>query len=211
MGQGERTNGMARFRVRYGGREFDVPAAGAVVGRSPDCTIQLGGGLVSRRHARVFADGDKLFVEDLGSRNGVVVNRKKIADRTPLAHGDTVAVGVELLEVIDDHVVSRPAHLSTLPPSGVAPIGESDVDAPEAQQATVVARIDVLSDREREVLELIVLGHTQKEIGDKLHVSVKTIETHRARIAEKLACRTRAEMVSYAVAAGLLGGALRAR
>jgi two-component system response regulator NreC len=43
-------------------------------------------------------------------------------------------------------------------------------------------------------------------MAERLHVSVKTIETHRARIAEKLDCRSRAELVSYAISAGLLGG-----
>jgi two-component system response regulator NreC len=80
-------------------------------------------------------------------------------------------------------------------------LGESDVDGPE--QATGVARVDVLTEREREVLELIVLGHTQREIAERLHISVKTIETHRARVAEKLRCRTRAELVSYAITAGI--------
>lgn len=209
MVRAQRPSKPSRFRVRYGGRELEVPATGLVVGRAPECELQLGGGLVSRRHARLSVRDDSLIVEDLGSRNGVVVNRQKVGGPTPLGHGDTVSIGVEILEVVDDHVISRPSHLSTLPPMGVAPMGESDVDVPDAHQATAVARVDVLSDREREVLELIVLGHTQKEIAEKLYVSVKTVESHRARIAEKLDCRTRAELVSYAISAGFLSGALK--
>ena len=41
-------------------------------------------------------------------------------------------------------------------------------------------------------------------MAGRLHVSVKTIETHRARIADKLECRTRAELVSYAISSGVL-------
>jgi two-component system response regulator NreC len=66
------------------------------------------------------------------------------------------------------------------------------------------ARLAALSDREREVLDLVVFGHTQAEIAKRLSISVKTVETHRARIGEKLGCRTRAELVTYAVAAGVL-------
>jgi DNA-binding CsgD family transcriptional regulator len=194
-----------RYRLRHDGREIEVPPTGLLIGRAPECNIRLAGGLVSRRHAALTVSGDALMVEDLGSRNGVVVNQRKITEPTKLTHGDTVGVGVEVFEVLDDHVISRPAHLSTLPPIGIAPPGESDVDAPQ-QQVTVVARLDILSDREREVLELIVLGHTQKEIAESLHVSVKTVETHRARLADKLGCKTRAELVSYAISAGLLRG-----
>ena len=61
-----------------------------------------------------------------------------------------------------------------------------------------------LSDREREVLSLIGRGHTNREIADKTHLSVKSIETYRTRIAHKLGIRKRAELVRYAVENGLL-------
>ena len=61
-----------------------------------------------------------------------------------------------------------------------------------------------LSTREIEVLQLIALGYTQQEIADKLTLSTKTVETHKARISEKLGLRTRAEMVRYAVNNGLV-------
>jgi DNA-binding NarL/FixJ family response regulator len=62
-----------------------------------------------------------------------------------------------------------------------------------------------LSAREREVLTLLVQGHTNQEIAARLFLSVKTIETYRARIADKLGLRTRADLVRYALAIGLLG------
>ncbi len=61
-----------------------------------------------------------------------------------------------------------------------------------------------LSEREREVLSLIASGHTNQEIADRLVISVKTVETHRAHIIEKLGLRTRAELVRYAVRHGLM-------
>lgn len=61
-----------------------------------------------------------------------------------------------------------------------------------------------LSDREREVLELIAKGHTNREVADKLALSVKTVEAYRARLMDKLSLRTRAELVRYALEHGLL-------
>ena len=63
---------------------------------------------------------------------------------------------------------------------------------------------DPLSDREREVLSLLALGHTNQEIADRLVVSVRTVEAHRAHILTKLRLSTRAELVRYAIDAGLL-------
>ena len=55
------------------------------------------------------------------------------------------------------------------------------------------------------MLRLIVLGYTTVEIARKLHLSPRTIETHRAHIHSKLGVRTRAELVRYALRRGLLG------
>ncbi|HEX8958627.1 MAG TPA: response regulator transcription factor [Solirubrobacterales bacterium] len=61
-----------------------------------------------------------------------------------------------------------------------------------------------LSDRETEVLRLIALGHTNAEIAEKLFISVRTVETHRAHIQQKLGISSRAELVSSALARGLV-------
>ena len=63
---------------------------------------------------------------------------------------------------------------------------------------------DPLSEREHEVLRLLALGHTNQEIAKQLFVSVRTAESHRARIGEKLGLRTRAELVRYALDTGVL-------
>jgi DNA-binding NarL/FixJ family response regulator len=64
-------------------------------------------------------------------------------------------------------------------------------------------RADPLSDREREVLTLLALGHTNHEIAKQLFISVRTAEAHRAHIMKKLGLATRAELVRYAIANGL--------
>jgi two-component system response regulator NreC len=63
---------------------------------------------------------------------------------------------------------------------------------------------DDLSEREAAVLRLIALGHTNAEIGEQLFLSVRTVETHRAHIQQKLGLSSRAELVRYALDHGLL-------
>jgi two-component system, NarL family, response regulator NreC len=63
---------------------------------------------------------------------------------------------------------------------------------------------DPLSERESEVLRLLALGHTNQEIARQLFISVRTAETHRAHILQKLRLSSRAELVRYALARGLL-------
>ena len=66
------------------------------------------------------------------------------------------------------------------------------------------ADADPLSDREREVLRLLALGHTNQEIAKMLYLSVRTVETHRSHIMQKLRLSTRAELVQHAIDSGLL-------
>lgn len=64
---------------------------------------------------------------------------------------------------------------------------------------------DSLSQRERTVLEQLAQGHTNQSIAQQLELSVKTIESYRARLLRKLGLRSRADIVRYAVETGLLG------
>jgi two-component system response regulator NreC len=66
------------------------------------------------------------------------------------------------------------------------------------------AETDPLSGREHEVLRLLALGHTNQEIANLLFISVRTAESHRARIMQKLRLSSRAELVRYALASGEL-------
>jgi DNA-binding NarL/FixJ family response regulator len=86
--------------------------------------------------------------------------------------------------------------------------GERYVDPDLGAQLVVaddVPALDPLSDRERDVLHLLALGHTNQEIGKKLFISVRTVDTHRAHIMRKLQLRTRAELVLFALSNGLIG------
>jgi two-component system, NarL family, response regulator NreC len=67
-----------------------------------------------------------------------------------------------------------------------------------SQQSEADGPPDDLTEREVEVLRLIALGHTNSEIGEQLFLSVRTVESHRAHIQQKIGRSTRAELVSYA-------------
>jgi len=86
--------------------------------------------------------------------------------------------------------------------------GEGYVD-PDLGAKLVVpdrsAALEPLSERERDILQLLALGYTNQEIGRKRFISVRTVDTHRAHIMRKLGLETRAELVLSALANGLLG------
>jgi DNA-binding NarL/FixJ family response regulator len=67
------------------------------------------------------------------------------------------------------------------------------------------AALDPLSERERDVIQLLALGYTNQEIAGKLFISVRTVDTHRAHIMRKLQLETRAELVMFALANGVIG------
>jgi two-component system response regulator NreC len=73
-----------------------------------------------------------------------------------------------------------------------------------AAESQTRRQADTLSEREHEVLRLLALGHTNQEIAKQLVISVRTAETHRAHIMEKLEVSSRAELVRYALDRGLL-------
>jgi two-component system response regulator NreC len=117
--------------------------------------------------------------------------------RQALAAG---ALGYVLKEAADDELVEavRRAAVgeSYLNPKLGARIASEPLPRPP----------DDLSEREVQVLRLIALGHTNAEIGEQLYLSVRTVETHRSHIQQKLRLSSRAELVGYALNRGLIGG-----
>jgi two-component system response regulator NreC len=112
------------------------------------------------------------------------------------------ASGYVLKEAADEEVVAAVREIAN-GGSYVHPALGARMVTAEAQ-ARAAAEADPLSDREREVLRLLALGHTNQEIAKMLYISVRTAETHRAHIMQKLGLSTRAELVRYALSHGLL-------
>lgn len=75
---------------------------------------------------------------------------------------------------------------------------------PRQTAAPSAIPLDTLSEREREVLTFVAQGHTNQAIADRLDLSVKTVESYRARLMAKLGLQSRAELMQLAIAAGLL-------
>lgn len=71
-------------------------------------------------------------------------------------------------------------------------------DEPERRSAKEVGPRVELSKREEEVLRFLALGYTQKEIGERLFISEKTVETHKSRLMQKLGVKKRSDLVRYA-------------
>ena len=74
----------------------------------------------------------------------------------------------------------------------------------KCREQTETEPYDQLTSREREVLTLIAEGHTSRQIAEKLFISVKTVQGHRAKIVEKLGIHNRAELIKYALRKGLV-------
>ena len=112
------------------------------------------------------------------------------------------ASGYVLKEAADEEVVSAVREIAEGGSYVHPALGARMVNA-EAQERAA-AEADPLSEREREVLRLLALGHTNQEIAETLYISVRTAESHRAHIMQKLRLSTRAELVRYALSQGLL-------
>jgi two-component system response regulator NreC len=112
------------------------------------------------------------------------------------------ASGYVLKEAVDAEVVTAIREVAGggryVHPELGARLVSADADAArEAEE-------DPLSEREHEVLRLLALGYTNQEIAKQLFISVRTAETHRAHVMQKLRLASRAELVRYALAHGLL-------
>ncbi|MBL8826780.1 MAG: response regulator transcription factor [Planctomycetaceae bacterium] len=115
---------------------------------------------------------------------------KKAADTELLSAIRTLSQGRAYVNVTDQPVVSKAETLA----------------ATKRIREGKATPLDTLSEREREVLLLVVQGHTNQAIADKLFLSVKTVESYRARLMSKLGMHSRADLMRFAIDTGLLSG-----
>ncbi len=94
----------------------------------------------------------------------------------------------------------HPSHTKIL----LSPPGDRTPSSDPSHSDDKEARYRSLSEREAQVFKLVALGHRNSEIAEMLHLSVKTVETYKTRLMEKLGVRSRAALVRYALALGLL-------
>jgi pSer/pThr/pTyr-binding forkhead associated (FHA) protein len=185
-----RYNRRVEFAVEIAGNRIALSPGLFRIGRDPLCEIRLKAESISRRHASLRVETSRVLLLDHGSRNGVRVNGVRVYGEVEITPGDRIEIGTEAL------VLLRPGMRDTGIPAATKPLPR----IPE----TKTSPLDALSKREREVFERLALGETQREIAEALGLSVKTVETYKSRITEKLAIRTRADLVRLALDVGVL-------
>jgi DNA-binding CsgD family transcriptional regulator len=188
-----------RLVLEHGERKIVLAPGVYFVGRGDEVDLQLFDPLVSRRHAAVRVSRRGLVtIEDLGSSNGIAVNGVAIREPSAIGAGDVIRIGRQELKL--------GLEARTGPVSSFAPTERLGRPVHRARPTPIdsVKSFGKLSPREQEVLRMLATGLSQREIGEILGVSVKTVETYRSRIADKLDLKTRAELVRYAVDTGIL-------
>jgi DNA-binding NarL/FixJ family response regulator len=181
---GEATSGAAALKIITQA----APDVGVIDISMPD----LNGIDLARRVAEACPDvkllaltvhEDRAYVQQLlqaGARGYLL--KRSAADDLVRAIRAIAAGGIYLDPAVADKALADPAH-------GASPVGSGGAE---------------LSQREADVLRLTAQGFTNKEIAARLDVSVKTVETYKARAAEKLGLRTRADIVRYGASQGWL-------
>jgi hypothetical protein len=116
-----------RFRLRYLQHDLELSEGQFAVGRNASCQLSLDDPLVSRRHALLHVSNEGVSIEDLQSRNGVLVNGAKIEARVALQAGDKILIGAQemtLLHARDDAVLAGG-------PSGAVPQAAAKLTLPK--------------------------------------------------------------------------------
>lgn len=166
-----------------------------VLGYKPDVLLldlNMPGGSSLKAIPRIRAASPSTAIVVLTMQDDVGFAREALGSGA-LGYVLKEAANTELVQAIRAALAGR----TYLHPSLGARLAAASVDAGGPS--------DALSPRELEVLRLIALGHTNTEIGGKLFLSVRTVETHRAHIQQKLSRSTRAELVAYALDHRLIG------
>ena len=102
-----------RFRLRYLHHDLELNEGEFSLGRSAECQLSLDDPLVSRKHAVLVVTKERVTIEDLQSRNGVVVNGERIVGKSLLSAGDTIGIGSQELTLLLGREVSAPGIMST--------------------------------------------------------------------------------------------------
>ena len=129
---------MATLVLLQGGEAKPYPIASGrvVLGRQPDCDIQLDSNMVSRKHAELIADGDSFILNDLGSGNGSYINGKRITEQTVLKNQDRIKLGPMLFRF-------ETGEATQLAPSIADATGGFDVAFDDADESsTIVGSVD---------------------------------------------------------------------
>lgn len=165
------------------GRRVELKTEELTVGRSDQNDLVLDDKLVSRLHAIFMRRGDVILLEDLGSHNGTYVNDERLHSLRQLHHGDTVVIGTSRVLFEDPSVIT-------------------DETTQVADPGAFAAQ--TFTQRQLQVLRLLARGLSNKQIGERLFVSERTVKAYLSSIFEKLEVSNRAGAVAAALRLGLI-------
>jgi len=97
------------------GARFPVVADGVTLGRDPECTVVLDDGNVSRFHARLVFHNAAIWVQDVGSRNGVFLNDKRIVRHKQFSPGDELVIGEHIFTLELETLEAEPSLTGSIP------------------------------------------------------------------------------------------------
>jgi hypothetical protein len=134
---------LTRFKLHIGHHEVWLPPGSFIIGRSAYCQVVLDDPLVSRRHAQLMVDSQRVTIEDLNSINGVRVNGEPlIGEPRELDDGDRIAIGNRELRLAHAPEGAMPGHSAGDTLSGVDPVVPAESNADDFAAET--GRADVL-------------------------------------------------------------------
>src|SRR5262245_34822813 len=177
-------------RLRYLAHDLEVPIGQFVIGRTSDCQLSLDDPLVSRRHAVLVVDIEGVFLDDLGSRNGVFVNGTRIEGRSRITDGDAIRIGSQEITLygIGDtpsNPQSRPRHLQT---STMQDIRVTELLPEDDVQTSVLTNSMTSAEPDKRVHGLSLIGG----------VADKALAMGRAEEAERILQRALGDALSKA-------------
>ncbi|MCA1831282.1 MAG: FHA domain-containing protein [Actinomycetota bacterium] len=165
------------------GRRVPLDADEITVGRTDQNDLALDDPQVSRTHAIFMRRGGVMVLEDLGSHNGTYVNEERLHGVRQLHHGDRISIGLSRILFEDQSLVQDDT---------------TQVSDPSAFSAVAFTQ------RQLQVLRLVARGLSNKQIGERLFVSERTVKAYLSSIFEKLQVQKRSAAVASALRLGLI-------
>jgi predicted component of type VI protein secretion system len=144
------------------GQEISVSKPDFVIGREVGNDLVIASPSVSRRHMRIFLQGDQYLVEDLGSSNGTFVNDRRIAAPTPLKSGDAISLGKAIRLTIMGLPTPQVAQAGAATVADLGSVAQPEVSretrvvAPEGLPMTTVVRDEAYAAKDRRPPQLLV-------------------------------------------------------
>jgi DNA-binding winged helix-turn-helix (wHTH) protein len=99
------TSRVAKLMLLLADRMIPLPAGEHIVGRTPECSVQIVAPSVSRRHARIAVTREGATIEDLGSLNGTFIGERRITQPERLRDGDEIRIGKERLRLVSEQTL----------------------------------------------------------------------------------------------------------